>query len=159
MSGCPRVGLSGVCLVITALTLSVFATAGTAAEDASKIGEALEAARKKGEIAVVSLSKQMLTDEEGGAGYDCSQWQLTAADVKSFFRRATVIDEELLHLSYYTLPCNYLGSIRMAGKVYTFEINGGAYGTLGTAAQGASMLYGCKQACARVFPAIYDDEK
>src|SRR5688572_5842685 len=119
------VASSRACLVTVACVLGA-AAACVAADDPAKIGETLDAARKSDDFAVVSLSKQMLTQEQGGAGYDCRRWQLTAADVKFFFRRAIAINGERLHSSYYTLPCNYLGSIRMAGKVYAFEINGGS---------------------------------
>ena len=143
--------------VAAAVLVTVGCDAGEPASAA-----AVDAARKRDTVQVVTLSKQLDAKpiSEDFLARSCRDWKLTEADVRRFFASADPLTSEEHHSLYYVLPCKYSGSIYLDDQLYEFEINAGSYGTLRrTSEPGRITLYGCKRRCEKLFPfAAYDDE-
>ena len=122
------------------------------------IGEdALKAALKKGTVKVVSLERHLGPPEipDGAFARACRSSTLTQADVLSFFSGASAISSDELRSSYSVLPCQYSGSIAIAGTRYQFSINIGRFGFIRGATPDLS-LFGCEEACKELFHLVSD---
>jgi len=109
---------------------------------------AAESARRHGDLKVVSLALKAKPDPE----IQCTGRKLTKADVRQFFQKAEPVTGEVFHSLYYTMPCQYVGKLELAGTTYDYVINGGSHGYLITTSSPAvSRRFGCPQGCERLF--------
>lgn len=58
----------------------------------------------------------------------CSQWRLSPEQVEQFFNLSSPYPGSP-YSSFYQVPCSISGSLEAEGRVWTFEINGGATAT------------------------------
>lgn len=109
---------------------------------------AAESARLRGELKIISMESRVTPDNE----IKCTNWKLTKADVRHFFRLARLVPGEEFHHEYYVLPCEYVGKIELAGKTYHFVINAGSYAELSTTSEPVVWRrFGCEHGCERLF--------
>ena len=88
---------------------------------------------------------------EGAFARACRGWNLTEAQVLSFFAQASAISPDELRSSYSVLPCQYSGSISIGAARYQFSINIGRFGFIrGTSADSVA-LFGCEDGCKELF--------
>lgn len=120
--------------------------------------DALKAALKKGTAKVVSLERHLGPPEipDGSFARACRSWNLTQAQVLSFFADASAISPDELRSSYSVLPCQYSGSITLAGTRYQFSINIGRFGFIRGATPDNVSLFGCEEACKELFQLVSD---
>ena len=72
----------------------------------------------------------------------------------SFFKRAEAISPDEMRSSYSVLPCQYSGSISIAGARYQFSINIGRFGFIRGASPQDVSLFGCEEACKELFQIV-----
>ena len=115
--------------------------------------DTLRAALAKGTVKVVSLSRHLGPPEvpEGAFARACRGWNLTEAQVLSFFAQATAISPDDLRSSYSVLPCQYSGQISIGATRYQFSINIGRFGFIRGAAADSVALFGCESGCKELF--------
>ena len=114
---------------------------------------ALKAALAKGTVKVSSLERRLGPPEipDGAFARACRNWNLTKEQVLSFFTDATAISPDDLRSSYSVLPCQFSGSLTIAGTPYQFSINIGRFGFIRGATPDQVSLFGCEDACRRLF--------
>lgn len=115
--------------------------------------DALRAALKKGTVKVVSLARHLGPPEvpEGAFARACRGWNLTEAQVLSFFAKASAISPDEMRSAYSVLPCQYSGTISIGAARYQFSINIGRFGFIrGTSADSVA-LFGCEDGCKELF--------
>jgi hypothetical protein len=132
--------------------------AGSAASEPAIDEAALKAALQKGTVKVVSLERHLGPPEipDGAFARACRAWTLTEAQVQSFFARADAISSDDLRSAYSVLPCQYSGSIAIAGTSYQFSINIGRFGFIRGASPQDVSLFGCEEACKELFQIVSD---
>jgi hypothetical protein len=115
--------------------------------------DTLKASLKKGAVKVVSLARHLGPPEvqEGAFARACRGWNLTEAQVLSFFAQASAISPDELRSSYSVLPCQYSGSISIGAQRYQFSINIGRFGFIRGAAADSVALFGCENGCKELF--------
>jgi hypothetical protein len=148
------------CLIGIALPL-LLAAASRADEPLPAQPKAIERALKEGKAGIVGLTRHLGPPpiQDGFFARACNNWTLAEADVLYFFAHADALSPEELHTSYDVLPCKYSGSISIDNKLYEFSINVGYFATVRSTASAGSSLYGCKEACKKLFPIdLYGDE-
>lgn len=136
--------------VLAAVALLI---AGSAVADPAIDDDALRAALQKGTVKVESLERHLGPPEipDGAFARACRSWTLTNAQVVSFFTKATAISSDELRSLYSVLPCQYSGSITIAGTRYQFSINIGRFGFIRGASPQDVSLFGCEDACKELF--------
>ena len=114
---------------------------------------ALKASLEKGTVKVISLERHLGPPEvpDGAFARACRNWNLTKAQVLSFFTEATAISPDELRSSYSVLPCQYSGSISIGGTLYQFSINIGRFGFIRGASPDKVSLFGCEDGCKALF--------
>lgn len=130
--------------------------AATAASEPTIDEDAFRAALQKGMVKVTSLERHLGPPEipDGAFARACRSWTLTDTQVLSFFTKATAISSDELRSSYSVLPCQYSGSIAIAGTHYQFSINIGRFGFVRGASPQDVSLFGCEDACKELFQII-----
>jgi hypothetical protein len=120
--------------------------------------DALKAALKQGTVKVVSFERHLGPPEvpDGPFARACRSWTLTQAEVLTFFRNAGAISPDELRSSYSVLPCQYSGSLSIAGTRYQFSINIGRFGFIRGATPDKVSLFGCEDACKELFRLVSD---
>lgn len=120
--------------------------------------DTLKSALKKGTVKVISLERHLGPPEipDGAFARACRSWTLTQADVLRFFTGASAISSDELRSSYSVLPCQYSGSIAIAGTRYQFSINIGRFGFIRGATPDNVSLFGCEEACKELFQIVSD---
>jgi hypothetical protein len=132
--------------------------AGAAASEPTIDQDDLRAALQKGTVKVVSFERHLGPPDvpDGTFARACRSWTLTETQVQSFFARAEAISPDEMRSSYSVLPCQYSGTISIAGARYQFAINIGRFGFIrGTSPQDVS-LFGCEEACKELFQIVGD---
>ena len=135
-------------LAIVALLIAGVAAAEPAIDD-----DALRAALQKGTVKVVSLERHLGPPEipDGAFARACRSWTLSEAQVLRFFTKADAISPDEMRSEYSVLPCQYAGSLTIAGTRYQFAINIGRFGFIRGASPQAVSLFGCQDACKELF--------
>ena len=120
--------------------------------------DALQAALKKGTVKVVSFERHLGPPDvpDGSFARACRSWTLTETQVLSFFTRAEAISSDELRSAYSVLPCQYAGSLSIAGTRYQFAINIGRFGFIRGAKPENVSLFGCDEACKELFQMVVD---
>ena len=115
--------------------------------------DALRAALQKSTVKVESLERHLGPPEipDGAFARACRSWTLTNAQVVTFFTKATAISSDELRSLYSVLPCQYSGTIAIAGTRYQFSINIGRFGFIRGASPQDVSLFGCPDACKELF--------
>jgi hypothetical protein len=115
--------------------------------------DTLRASLKKGAVKVVSLTRHLGPPEvpDGAFARACRGWNLTEAQVLSFFSKATAISPDDLRSSYSVLPCQHSGTISIGATRYQFSINIGRFGFIRGAAADSVALFGCETECKELF--------
>ncbi|HET9446394.1 MAG TPA: hypothetical protein VFO35_09065, partial [Steroidobacteraceae bacterium] len=115
--------------------------------------DTLRASLKKGAVKVVSLTRHLGPPEvpDGAFARACRGWNLTEAQVLSFFSKATAISPDDLRSSYSVLPCQHSGAISIGATRYQFSINIGRFGFIRGAAADSVALFGCETECKELF--------
>ncbi|MGH8239306.1 MAG: hypothetical protein ACREXP_20120 [Steroidobacteraceae bacterium] len=133
-------------------TVAMLAAVSAAGAPAIEEG-ALKASLAKGTVKVISLERHLGPPEvpEGAFARACRNWHLTKDQVLSFFSEATAISPDELRSSYSVLPCQYAGSISIAGTPYQFSINIGRFGFIRGASADKVSLFGCEDGCNALF--------
>jgi hypothetical protein len=132
--------------------------AGAAASEPTIDQDDLRAALQKGTVKIVSFERHLGPPDvpDGTFARACRSWTLTETQVQSFFARAEAISPDEMRSSYSVLPCQYSGTISIAGARYQFAINIGRFGFIrGTSPQDVS-LFGCEEACKELFQIVGD---
>lgn len=133
---------------IVATLVAASAVGAPAIEDG-----ALKASLAKGAVKVISLDRHLGPPEvpDGAFARACRNWHLTKDQVLSFFTEAIAISSDELRSSYSVLPCQYAGSISIAGTPYQFSINIGRFGFIRGASADKVSLFGCEDECKTLF--------
>jgi hypothetical protein len=120
--------------------------------------DALQAALKKGTVKIGSFERRLGPPDvpDGSFARACRSWTLTEAQALSFFARAEEISPDELRSSYSVLPCQYSGSLSIAGTRYQFSINIGRFGFIRGAKPENVSLFGCEEACKELFQIVGD---
>ena len=115
--------------------------------------DTLRASLKKGTVKVVSLARHLGPPEvpEGAFARACRGWNLTEAQVLSFFAQASAISPDELRSSFSVLPCQYSGSISIGSARHQFSINIGRFGFIRGASADSVALFGCENGCKELF--------
>jgi hypothetical protein len=131
-----------------AILIAASAVGAPAIED-----DALKAALQKGMVKVVSFERHLGPPavQEGGFVRACRNWNLTEAEVLSFFAQATAITSDDLRSNYSVMPCQYAGSLAIGDKRYQFSINIGRFGFIRGASADSVVLFGCEDGCRELF--------
>jgi len=139
-------------------TFAAILVAGAAASEPSVDQDALRAALQKGTVKVISLERHLGPPEipDGAFARACRSWNLTEAQVLSFYARAEAISSDELRSSYSVLPCQYSGSISISGVRYQFSINIGRFSFIRGATPQDVSLFGCEDACKELFQIVSD---
>lgn len=142
------------CLVVTCAALIASSALSAPAID----DDALKAALKKGTVKVVSFERHLGPPDvpEGPFARACRSWILTEAQVLSFFAKGEAMSPDELRSSYSVLPCQYAGSLAIAGTRYQFAINIGRFGFIRGATPDSVALFGCEEACKELFQIVGD---
>jgi hypothetical protein len=132
--------------------------AGSAASEPAVDADALQAALQKGAVKVISLERHLGPPDvpDGAFARACRSWTLTEAQVLSFLKRADAISPDELRSSYSVLPCQYSGTLSIAGARYQFSINIGRFGFIRGASPQDVSLFGCEEACRELFQIVSD---
>jgi hypothetical protein len=135
------------------LAVVVLLIAGSAVAEPAIDADALRAALQKSAVKVVSLERRLGPPEipDGAFARACRSWTLTDAQVVGFFTKATPISPDELRSEYSVLPCQYAGTIAIAGTRYQFAINIGRFGFIRGASPQDVSLFGCEDACKDLF--------
>lgn len=114
---------------------------------------ALQAAFAAGKVKIVSLERHLGPPQvpDGAFARTCLNWNLTQAQVLSFFSRAQAIGSDEMRSNYAVVPCQYSGSLTIDGTSYQFSINIGRFGFIRGAAPDDTALFGCKDVCKDLF--------
>jgi len=136
--------------IVAAVALLI---AASAAAEPVIDDDALRAALQKGRVKVESLERHLGPPEipDGAFARACRSWTLTDSKVLSFFTKSTAISPDELRTSYSVLPCQYSGTIVVAGTRYQFSINIGRFGFIRGATPQDVSLFGCEDACKELF--------
>lgn len=136
--------------IVAAVALLI---AASAAAEPVIDDDALRAALQKGTVKVESLERHLGPPEipDGAFARACRSWTLTDSKVLSFFTKSTAISPDELRTSYSVLPCQYSGTIVVAGTRYQFSINIGRFGFIRGATPQDVSLFGCEDACKELF--------
>ena len=142
------------CIAITFAALIAGSALGAPAID----DDALRAALKKGTVKIVSFERHLGPPDvpDGAFARACRSWTLTETEVLGFFARAEAISPDELRSSYSVLPCQYAGSLSIAGTRYQFAINIGRFGFIRGATPQHVSLFGCEEACKELFRIVGD---
>ena len=132
--------------------------AGAAASEPTIDQDDLRTALQKGTVKIVSFERHLGPPDvpDGAFARACRSWTLTEAQVQSFFARAEAISPDEMRSSYSVLPCQYSGTITIAGVRYQFAINIGRFGFIRGASPQDVSLFGCEDACKELFQIIGD---
>ena len=124
-----------------------------AAADPAIDDDALQAALQKGTVKIEGLERHLGPPEipDGAFARACRSWTLTDSQVRSFFTKATAISSDELRSLYSVLPCQYSGTITIAGTRYQFSINIGRFGFIRGASPQDVSLFGCPDNCKELF--------
>ncbi|MGY0620435.1 hypothetical protein [Lysobacter sp. A378] len=77
-------------------------------------------------IQVISAAPPRYDGAPGDALQDaCQAWELSAQQVERFFQLSEPYPSNP-YSGFYQLPCSVSGELQAEGKIWTFEINGGA---------------------------------
>ena len=135
------------------ILLASSAVAAPAIED-----DALKAALKKGTVKVIDFERHLGPPEvpDGAFARACRSWTLTEAQLLSFFARADAISPDELRSSFSVLPCQYSGTLSIAGTRYQFSINIGRFAFIRGATPDTVSLFGCEEACKELFQITSD---
>lgn len=133
---------------VAGLVVAVSAIGAPAIEES-----ALKAALEKDKAKVISLERHLGPPEvpDGSFARACQNWNLTKAQVLSFFADASAMSPDELRSSYSVLPCQYSGSISIGGVLYQFSINIGRFGFIRGASPDEVSLFGCQDGCKDLF--------
>jgi hypothetical protein len=114
---------------------------------------ALQAAFAAGKVKVVSVERHLGPPKvpDGPFARACLNWNLTQAQVLTFFTRAEAIGPDEMRSEYAVLPCQYSGAIAIDGVSYQFSINIGRFGFIRGASPDDVALFGCKDVCRNLF--------
>jgi hypothetical protein len=114
---------------------------------------ALQAAFAAGKVKVVSAERHLGPPKvpDGPFARACLNWNLTEAQVRTFFSRAEAIGSDDMRSNYAVLPCQYSGSLTVDGVSYQFSINIGRFGFIRGATPDDVALFGCKDVCRDLF--------
>src|SRR4030095_12623088 len=136
-------------LVVIAALVATAAIGAPVPIDESTMKSALE----KGAVKVVSLERHLGPPKvpDGPFARACESWDLTGAQVLSFFAKASAILPEDLHSTYAVVPCQYSGTISISGVVYEFSINAGSFGVIRGTPPDRVALFGCRASCRELF--------
>lgn len=78
----------------------------------------------------------------------CQAWELSAQQVERFFQLSEPYPSNP-YSGFYQLPCSVSGELQAEGKMWTYEINGGATATW--RAEGETRYWGCSvEECERL---------
>lgn len=92
-------------------------------------------------IQVISAAPPSYDGAPGDALQDaCQAWELSAQQVDRFFQLSESYPSNP-YSGFYQLPCSVSGELQAEGKVWTYEINGGATATW--RAEGETRYWGC----------------
>ena len=140
------------------LAAVVLLVAASAASEPTIDENGLRAALQKGTVKIVSFERHLGPPDvpDGAFARACRSWTLTEAQVQSFFARADAISPDELRSSYSVLPCQYSGTIAIAGTRYQFAINIGRFGFIRGASPQDVSLFGCEDACKELFQIVGD---
>jgi hypothetical protein len=130
--------------------------AGAAASEPTIDQDELRAALQKGTVKILSFERHLGPPDvpDGAFARACRSWTLTEAQVQSFFARAEAISPDEMRSSYSVLPCQYSGTITIAGVRYQFAINIGRFGFIRGASPQDVSLFGCEDACKELFQIV-----
>lgn len=114
---------------------------------------ALKAAFDAGKAKVVSFERHLGPPKipDGSFARACLNWNLTEAQVLTFFSRATAMSPDEMRSTYSVLPCQYSGSMSINGTPYQFSINIGRFGFIRGASPESTALFGCRDGCKDLF--------
>jgi hypothetical protein len=142
------------CIVVACAALVASSALGAPAID----DDALKAALKKGTVKIVSFERHLGPPDvpDGTFARACRSWTLTQAQVLSFFARGEAISPDEMRSAYSVLPCQYTGSLSIAGTRYQFAINIGRFGFIRGATPDSTALFGCEEACKELFRIVGD---
>ena len=143
---------------VVALLIAGSVASEPAANEPSLDADALKAALQKGTVKVISLERHLGPPEvpDGAFARACRSWNLTEAQVLTFYTRAEAISSDELRSSYSVLPCQYSGTISIAGVRYQFSINIGRFSFIRGARPQDVSLFGCEDACKELFQIVSD---
>lgn len=80
----------------------------------------------QGDIQVLEIGRaRYLGSPDAPQQQACASWKLSPQQVLQFFRRSSSYSNNP-YSSFYQVPCSISGSLEAEGRVWTFEINGGA---------------------------------
>jgi hypothetical protein len=132
--------------------------AGSAASEPTIDQDDLRAALQKGTVKIVSFERHLGPPDvpDGAFARACRSWTLTEAQVQSFFARADAISPDEMRSSYSVLPCQYSGTLSIAGVRYQFAINIGRFAFIRGASPQDVSLFGCEEACKELFQIVGD---
>ncbi|HKQ12229.1 MAG TPA: hypothetical protein VJT80_02280 [Steroidobacteraceae bacterium] len=132
--------------------------AGSAASEPAIDQDDLRAALQKGTVKIVSFERHLGPPDvpDGAFARACRSWTLTEAQVQSFFARAEAISPDEMRSSYSVLPCQYSGTLSIAGVRYQFAINIGRFAFIRGASPQDVSLFGCEEACKELFQIVGD---
>jgi hypothetical protein len=132
--------------------------AGSAASEPTIDQDDLRAALQKGTVKIVSFERHLGPPDvpDGAFARACRSWTLTEAQVQSFFARAEAISPDEMRSSYSVLPCQYSGTLSIAGVRYQFAINIGRFAFIRGASPQDVSLFGCEEACKELFQIVGD---
>jgi hypothetical protein len=132
--------------------------AGSAASEPTIDQDDLRAALQKGTVKIVSFERHLGPPDvpDGAFARACRSWTLTEAQVQSFFARAAAISPDEMRSSYSVLPCQYSGTLSIAGVRYQFAINIGRFAFIRGASPQDVSLFGCEEACKELFQIVGD---
>lgn len=100
-------------------------------------------------VTVVSLSRQI---DQTRPDHDiCSSLTLGRDDVATYFSLADEVDPVVFHDEAMIMPCKYLGSIRISGHLYRWQIFAGGAGYLYDGAA-VNKRYLCREKCLDALP-------
>jgi len=72
----------------------------------------------------------------------CRGFSLTAGDIKTFFKRAAVLDETAMKSAYQWSPCEVQGHLLYQDQKFLYTVNAAATGSIETA-PGHYVYFGC----------------
>lgn len=80
----------------------------------------------------------------------CRGFDLTASQVREFFRKARVTDPAVLQNGFEHAPCEVEGHLRYGDQRFTFIVNAAATGEI-EIAPGRYLKVGCAEVCKSIF--------
>ena len=80
----------------------------------------------------------------------CRGFDLTDSQIRDFFRKATPMTAEAMHVAYKWAPCQVLGHILYQEQKLQFVITAASTGEI-QVAPGKTVEFGCNSSCAEMF--------